>query len=57
MAAKGDGLSPIDMELDEVSRSVWGASSAEMSVLREALGEIREALAQVKGDEDGEEED
>jgi hypothetical protein len=56
-AAKGDELSELDIEIDEVSRPIWGASSSEMNILQEALGEIREALAQVIGDEDDEEED
>ena len=58
-AANGDlaKLSELDVELDEATRPVWGASSAEISALREALGEIREALAQAKGEEDEEDDD
>ncbi|HWE84569.1 MAG TPA: N-6 DNA methylase [Terracidiphilus sp.] len=52
-------LSGLDVELDEAARSIWGASSGEMSVLREALGEIREALSQAKSEseEDAEDDD
>jgi hypothetical protein len=50
-------LSELDVELDEATRSIWGASSAEISSLREALGEIREALSQTKNESDEEEED
>jgi hypothetical protein len=58
-ASDGDStiLSGLDVELDEATRSIWGASASEIAVLREALGEIREALAQTKGESDEDEEE
>jgi hypothetical protein len=50
-------LSGLDVELDDATKSIWDATSAEVSILREALGEIREALAQTKNESDDDEED
>jgi hypothetical protein len=50
-------LDDIDREIDDVRRVVWGATKAQVKTLREALGEIREALSEITGDESTDEDD
>jgi hypothetical protein len=46
----------VEVEIDEVTRSLWGASADEVGILRSALSEIIEVLSQGAEDE-GEEDD
>ncbi len=45
-----DGLNEVEREIDEATRPVWKASAKQVEELRDALGEIREALAQLTSD-------
>jgi len=42
----------VELEIDEITRSLWGASVAEVKTLRSALSEIIEVLSQVAKSED-----
>jgi hypothetical protein len=55
-AEKGTALDEIDSEIDDATRPVWGATKAQVKTLRDALGEIHEALAEIAGEESDEEE-
>ena len=47
-----DALDAVEVEIDEVTRSVWGASASEVEILRGALSEIIEVLSQAAKSED-----
>lgn len=56
-AEQGSGLEKVDNDIDDVTRPLWGATKNQVKTLQEALGEMREALSAVAGDETSEEED
>jgi hypothetical protein len=50
-------LNAVELEIDEITRSLWGASVKEVKTLRSALSEIIEVLSQVAKSEEDEGDD
>jgi Eco57I restriction-modification methylase len=50
-------LNSVEVEIDEVTRPLWGATSEQVTILRSALSEIIEVLSQEAEDEDEDHED